>query len=174
MNKVVLLAVLALALPIAASANTVDYVGQALTSNPATVTGGVSSGGSLSITFNSLSVNGGAFASGTVTIAVTLGTTSCGSGCFNIASGTVTIKDASSATLFAGTFSSGSATGSGNSITVQGITTAGNTIAGVLNVSGTGWVGSSDTIVTPEPGTLGLLGTGLVGLAGIVRRKLRG
>jgi PEP-CTERM motif len=32
---------------------------------------------------------------------------------------------------------------------------------------------SGDTIVTPEPGTLGLLGTGLVGLAGIVRRKLR-
>ncbi len=32
---------------------------------------------------------------------------------------------------------------------------------------------SGDTISTPEPGTLGLLGTGLLGLAGIIRRKVR-
>jgi hypothetical protein len=37
-----------------------------------------------------------------------------------------------------------------------------------------GTLGSGDTILsTPEPGTLGLLGTGLVGLAGIVRKKLK-
>jgi len=43
--------------------------------------------------------NGGAFGAGSVTISVNLGTTSCGTGCFNIANGTVTIKNASNATL---------------------------------------------------------------------------
>jgi hypothetical protein len=37
----------------------------------------------------------------------------------------------------------------------------------------TGILGSGNTIFTPEPGTLGLLGIGLVGLAGVVRRKLK-
>jgi len=50
--------------------------------------------------------------------------------------------------------------------------TAGGSTQISMGVGRNGTV-SGDTIVTPEPGTLGLLGTGLIGLAGIVRRKLR-
>jgi len=35
-------------------------------------------------------------------------------------------------------------------------------------------VGSKTTLLVPEPGTLGLLGTGLIGIAGTLRRKMFG
>jgi hypothetical protein len=172
MRRVLLLALLALALPIAAMASTIDYAGYAVTT-PATVTGGVAAWGSVGLTFHQLAINGGAATTGTVAIAITLNNVSCGASCFNISGGTVTIKNASNVTLFAGTFSSGTAFQANGVLNISGVTTAGTTVAGVLKLNGFGWFGSSNTVVTPEPGTLGLLGTGLVGLAGIVRRKLR-
>jgi PEP-CTERM motif len=173
MKKVVLLALFALALPTVALANTVDYAGFGdSTQGTASFTGTLATSSTVTLTLGSVSISGGAFQSGSVVIAATLGS-SCGSGCFNIASGTVNISVGSS-TLFSGTFSSGTVTVNNNIVNIQGFTTGGSTVATVINMGRSGLIGSSDTIVTPEPGTLGLLGTGLVGLAGIVRRKLRG
>jgi hypothetical protein len=168
MRRVILLVLLAICLPTAAMASSIDYAGFAVTTS-ATVTGSVSSG-AVDLTFHQLGINGGAATAGTVDISIT---TSLVSGVWTITGGTVTISDASNALLFKGTFSGGTALQTGGTLSINGITTGGVTVAGVVNVSGFGWFGSSNTVVTPEPGTLGLLGTGLVGLAGIVRRKLR-
>jgi hypothetical protein len=44
------------------------------------------------------------------------------------------------------------------------------TIAGQL-ANGVGHIRLGNTVLVPEPGTLGLLGTGLLGIAGVFRRK---
>jgi hypothetical protein len=171
MRRVFLLGLLALALPTAALASGVDYAGFGTAGTGATYSANFTSGGSVSLTMALTGINGVA-ASGTVAYSPTLGT-SCGTGCFNITGGQVNIWNASSTLLFSGTFSSGTVTSSGGFVNIQGFLTNGSTAATVLQISNNVIFASSNTIVAPEPGTLGLLGTGLVGLAGVIRRKVR-
>ena len=91
----------------------------------------------------------------------------------DVTGGTLTIKSAGGATLFSGSFTGGTVmTTSGTTWVNASLGSAGGSGQISFGVGRLGTV-SGDTVVTPEPGTLGLLGTGLVGLAGLVRRKLR-
>jgi PEP-CTERM motif-containing protein len=198
MRRVVLLALLALALPTAAVATTFDFIVGAngstmsLTPTSATIT---------NATVDILTINNGAQVAATGTISISFpsfNTTTSGS--FG-AGGSITLNAVSGSNtyLFTGTFTSGSwivntspagtaftfssnAMGSlsvngGPSILTSFVLVSGNTDAGSC-ASGTctvGWPSGDVEIGTvPEPSTLGLLGTGLLGLAGMVRRKIRG
>jgi len=199
MKRIVLLALLALALPLAAFANSIDTTnsggtlagstaGLTLTGSTLIAVNGLGGLGLVTGNLGSLSFSTGALASGDIQ----MGGTFAAGGSFTITgNGTSGIPNG---TIFSGTFS-GPATwtlvtlangthnytltgavagtlGSGfhtNGVTVQ-LTI--NTGRGYFNGSTT--ISSGDTSVTvPEPGTLGLLGTGLVGIAGAMHRKFK-
>jgi PEP-CTERM motif len=200
MKKLVLLAVLALALPTAVFASSnIDY-----TNGGGTLSGsksGLSLGGSALIAVNgsgglitgtdlgSVSFETGALTSGSLKQGGTFG----GGGWFTITgNGTNGVP---AGTLFSGSFSgpvtwtmitlangthnytlTGALTGTTTSGYSVGVTVQLTVNTGKGFFNGCTRISSGDTnvnVVVPEPGSLSLLGTGLIALGGTIRRKLK-
>jgi hypothetical protein len=201
MKRIALLALLALALPLAAFAGNIDFnnTGGTLAGNSAglTLTGSALTGttigsgtcstavpcGSVSFTTGALlsgdTVNGGTFApGGTFTIA--------GNGTAGLPNGAIFTGMFSGPTSWSHTGTigvdgtiyyilQGQISGMYNGTSVSGATVQLTFNTGTAGFQGSVSLGSGDTVITtvPEPGTLGLLGTGMVGLAGVIRKKLK-
>jgi hypothetical protein len=171
MRRVILLALLALALPTVALADSIDfgfggYVGTGVT----TTSGTAAATDTYSVTSSLLTTN---FAPASGIVKVATGTlSSCSAGlCFT--GGTIDVWNSSSQLLFHGSFD-GTLTNSKGVISINPYPGGNSVLAGfTFLVSKTGSVSGDFTVTTPEPGTLGLIGTGLIGLAGLARRKLR-
>jgi hypothetical protein len=161
-----MVALLIATLPMAAYANTIDFANQG-----GTISGSASMGLTLSSPITSVTGLSG-FTSGMLTIM-----TGAFSGSFpsngTFGAGSIAIMS----NVFTETFLFNSASWMdlGGGVFLLSIHFGNGDFSGqFIRNDGTLTAISGDTnIVTPEPGTLGLLGTGLVAVSGLVRRKLK-
>jgi hypothetical protein len=175
MRRVFVLGLLALALPTLALADSItDFEGFGTSAaGTATITGTVTSGQSLNITTALTGVNGVATSG---TISWNTGALTGSGSSFTYSGGSLAIMSGAT-TLFSGTFSSstpGTVTVTPVSILISGVLANGGGTETITIMKSGAFSVSADigVVTTPEPGTLGLIGTGLIGLAGLARRKL--